>query len=340
MTPLPSPAPTAEYEGVDRRRFEEEIRPQGQPAVLRGLGAGWPVVRAARDSDEALIAYLKRFRLPTPVRVIAAPPEAEGRFFYSDDMSGMNFQQGASPLDPFFDRLLRDRENPRPFAVAVQSIPVPEILPGFEAENDTGLLDPSVVPRVWMGNALRVAPHYDLMENIGVVAAGRRRFTLFPPEQLANLYPGPFEYTPAGTPVSMVELARPDLDRYPRFRDALAAAQAADLGPGDAIYIPFHWWHGVDSLEPVNLFVNYWWNDGRKDAGNPYDALMYGLFALRPLPPEQRAVWRAVFDHYIFQAHGDPAEHLPPQAKGVLGPPTAELLERMRMTLKQIASKL
>src|SRR3712207_9345290 len=104
-----------------------------------------------------------------------------------------------SPLDPFLERLIRDRSNSNPYAVAVQSIPVPELLPGFETENSLDLLEPSVVPRIWMGNAIRVAPHYDLMENIGVVVAGRRRFTLFPPDQVSNLYVGPFELTPAGT---------------------------------------------------------------------------------------------------------------------------------------------
>ncbi|MFN3388208.1 MAG: cupin-like domain-containing protein [Allosphingosinicella sp.] len=340
MNILPQPAPVAEYRNVDRAAFEKEIRRAGQPAVLRGLGDGWASVRAARDSDRAIVDYVKRLRRDVPVRVIVAPPEAKGRFFYNEDVSGMNFTEGRSPLDPFLDRLLRDAGNPEAYAVAVQSVPVPDLLPGFEAENATDLVPEGVAPRIWMGNALRVAPHYDLMENIGVVVAGRRRFTLFPPEQIANLYPGPFEYTPAGTPVSMVELAAPDLDLYPRFADALAAAQVAELAPGDAIYIPFHWWHGVDSLAAVNIFVNYWWNEAPRDAGNPYDALIHALFALRTLPPDQRAAWRAVFDHYVFQTGGDPAAHLPPAARGVMGPVTPQLLQRMRATLKQILAKL
>jgi hypothetical protein len=178
------------------------------------------------------------------------------------------------------------------------------------------------------------------MENIGCVVAGRRRFTVFPPDQIANLYTGPLELTPAGTPVSLVDLAAPDLERFPRFADAMATAQGAELQPGDAIYLPFHWWHAVDSLEPLNFFVNYWWNDARRDLGNPYDALMHGFYAFRHLPPEQRDVWRTMFDHYVFCANGDPAEHLPEPARGILGAPTPQLIERMRATLKQIFGKL
>ena len=335
MTELPPPTPIREYEGVDRRRFLEEIRPAGQPAVLRGLARDWPAVQAALGSDEEIVAYLKRFRIERPVGAIVGPPEIEGRFFYTDDILRLNFEKGTSQLDPFLDRLLRDRGAERPLAIAVQSEKIPEIMPGFERENRTDLVGPDVVPRAWIGNRIRVAAHYDLMENVGCVVAGRRRFTVFPPEQLANLYPGPFELTPAGTPISLVDIADPDLDRFPHYAEAAAAAQSATLAPGDAIYLPFHWWHAVDSLEPFNFFVNYWWNDAQPGLGSPYDALMHALYALRHLPPEQRQVWREVFDHYVFCARGDPAEHLPPAARGVLGPPTRERLERMRATLAQ-----
>src|SRR6185312_11381993 len=46
-------------------------------------------------------------------------------------------------------------------------------------------------------------------------------------------------------------LDRPDDPRYPRLKDALATAKAADLGEGDAIYIPPLWWHHVESLEQL-----------------------------------------------------------------------------------------
>lgn len=340
MSPLPAPRPIREYERIDRRRFDEEIRPSNQPAVLRGLASAWPAVEAARASDERLVDYLKGLRTPQPVRVIVGEPEIEGRFFYTDDLSALNFKEGMSPLDPFLDRLIRDRSNPRPYSVAVQSIPVPELLPGFDTVNRIDLLDPSIVPRIWMGNAIRVAPHYDLMENIGCVVAGRRRFTLYPPEQVANLYVGPFEMTPAGTPVSLVDTVDPDLDRYPRFADAAASAQSATLDPGDAIYIPFHWWHGVESLEPVNIFVNYWWNPAPGDLGNPYDALLHGLYSLRNLPPDQRAAWRAMFDQYVFCINGDPTAHLPENVRGFVGAPDSQQLERMRATLKQVLQRL
>jgi hypothetical protein len=339
LNTLPDPRPIREYQAIGRDTFEE-IRALRQPAVLRGLAGHWPAVQAAMRSSEDLVDYVRRFGTSSPVRMIVGAPEIEGRFFYAEALTALNFGQGTSPLGPFLDRLLRDRDNPRPYALAVQSTPVPEMLPGFELENKTDLLGPSVVPRIWMGNAARVAPHYDLKENIGVVVGGRRRFTLFPPEQVSNLYVGPFELTPAGTPVSMVDLRKPDLERYPRFADAMAAAQVAELSPGDAIYIPFHWWHGVDSLEPINLFINYWWDPAPAHAGSPYDAMLHALITLRTLPADQRAAWREMFDTFVFCTHGDPTEHLPPEVRGFMDPSSPEQLQRMRASLMMSLRKI
>jgi hypothetical protein len=71
---------------------------------------------------------------------------------------------------------------------------------------------------------------------------------------------GPAHPTPAGTPVSMVHVTAPDLDRFPRFASALEAGEEAELNPGDAIFIPKDWFHHVEALEPFNMLVNYWWD--------------------------------------------------------------------------------
>ena len=335
---LPEPLRIREVDGIDRNGFDAEIRPACQPVIMRGLGKGWPAVQAGRTSPEAAIGYLKRFSHSEPALAVLGPPEIQGRFFYTPDLRALNFQTGRTPLDPFLDRLLRDQHEPNPYAMAVQSAPIPKLLPGFIDENRIPLVDAEVFPRIWIGNKVRVATHYDLMENVGLVVTGRRRFTVFPPEQIANLYSGPFELTPAGTPISLVDVTNPDLERFPRFAEAMAHAQSAVLEPGDAIYLPFHWWHAVDSLDAVSAFVNYWWNPAPAGLGKPYDALMLGLMSLRGLPDDQKRVWRMLFDHYVFQTHGDPAGHIPPDMQGVLGPITPERAARMRLALAQDAA--
>jgi hypothetical protein len=127
---------------------------------------------------------------------------------------------------------------------------------------------------------------------------GHRRFTLFPPEQLANLYVGPLEFTLAGQPISMVRLERPDLERYPRFPEAQAHAQVAELEPGDALFVPYMWWHHVESLDPFNVMVNYWWDDTPAWQGSPFKH-WHAIRSVKSLPEGKRAIWQRVFEHYV-----------------------------------------
>lgn len=314
---MAEPRPIAEFAGNDHRVWPA-IRAAGRPAIVRGLYRAWPAVEAAKQSAAALVAYCKRFSHPAPVPAIVGGPEIAGRFFYTDDLSGLNFTRGQSALDPFMDRLLRDADAPHPYAMAIQSAPVDDVLPGFSTDNPIDLPGIDARARLWMGNAIRVATHFDLKENIGVVVGGRRRFTVFAPDQLPNLYMGPFDLTPAGAPVSLVDPANPDLVRYPRFGEALRHAWQGELGPGDAIYIPYHWWHAVDSLDPVNLFINVWWDPAPAGLINPHDALLAAIGAYAGLRADQRAAWRVMFDWLVFREAGDPAAHIPPAARGVL----------------------
>lgn len=310
--------PMAERTGVDAATFRAEIEAANRPVVLRQVAAHWPAVAAARRSPRDLAAYLGRFDAGRPVDTLVGPPEIDGYFFYREDMSGLNFGRSKQRIGAVLAELIRIEQEARPHAISVQSVETREGLPGFEAENALPHVGAEVRPRVWIGNKVTVAPHFDLNDNVAVVVAGRRRFTLFPPDQLPNLYVGPFDFSPAGAPVSMVDPRAPDFDRYPRYRQALDAAQTAELEPGDAIYIPYMWWHGVESLERFNMLVNYWWNEARP-AGSPFDVLMHALLVMRSMPPEQKAAWRGMLDHYVFGANGEPLEHLAPERRGALG---------------------
>lgn len=335
MSPLGPAAAVAELSGaIDADGFDR-VRREGLPVVLRGLAASWPAVAAACQGDAAIVSYLTREPALRPVRAIAAPPSQCGRFFYNSDLTGFNFQSGSGQLALFLADLINAGPMADAPALAVQSEDLGEVVPHIAAENPLPLL-PGVRPRIWIGNRIRVAPHYDVKENVAVCVAGKRRFTLFPPAQIANLYPGPLELTPAGTPVSMVDEHDPDLARYPRYAQAWGVAQQATLEPGDAIYIPYCWWHGVESLDPLNILVNYWWNDAIADgAASPYDAMLHAMLALRHLPADQRAVWRDMLDFYVFETAGPAGEHLPDHARGVLGLPDPTLFARMRAIVRQ-----
>jgi len=320
------------HRGIDRRTFETAIQPAARPVVLAGLVADWPVVRAARQSRAELARILKTHDAGRQPHVIEAPPEAAGRIFYRDDLAAFNFTRQPAGLGATIDRLLDCADAPDAPAIFLESMSATAYLPGFAAAHHMPLLDERVEPRVWIGNAVKINTHFDLAYNIACVAGGRRRFTLFPPEQLANLYLAPLDFTPSGAPVSLVQLTNADHARFPLHAEALRHAWQAELEPGDALFIPFGWWHHVESLTPFNVLVNYWWN-GAPDFGPPHGALLHALLTIRDLPPDQRAVWANLFQQLVFTDPEQALAHLPAQQRGMLAPPSAERTRRIREKL-------
>ncbi|HET9863655.1 MAG TPA: cupin-like domain-containing protein [Steroidobacteraceae bacterium] len=317
---------------VDRAAFEAEIVEAAEPVVLEDVAADWPVVRAARQSRDALAQLLKSLDGGRQPYVIEAPAAAHGHIFYTEDLSGFNFTRRPAALGDTIDRLLRLADDSDPPALFLESMSARAYLPEFAPRHRMPLLDERVEPRVWIGNAVKVNTHFDLACNVAVVVGGRRRFTLFPPEQLENLYVAPLDFTPSGAPVSLVQFTRPDHARFPRYAEALRHARQAELGPGDALFIPYGWWHHVESLTPFNVLVNYWWNDA-PDGGAPHGALLHALLAIRDLPPPQRAVWEAIFRHLVFTDPEQALAHLPAERRGLLAAPSPERTRRIRETL-------
>jgi hypothetical protein len=333
--PIP---PIREFTKLDDDAIRREVIGSERPAVLRGLVSAWPVVAVGRRSLVAMVDYLRRFDNGTPVDAIMTPPEVEGRVFYDDTMTGFNFVRNRLPITAIAEQVLRYAAFARPPAVAAQSALIRDCLPGFSAENALTVVDGAIPPRIWLGNAITTPTHLDEWNNIGCVVSGRRRFTLFPPEQIANLYIGPLDFAPTGAPMSLVSLREPDFTRFPKFREALAAAVTAELGPGDALFIPPLWWHHVESLEPLNVLVNYWWRSAEGAAtatDSAFDSLIHSILNLRSLPPATREAWRAIFDHYVFGAQAGVTEHIPEHRHGILGKVSAADAARLRVYLAE-----
>ncbi|KAA9130904.1 cupin-like domain-containing protein [Marinihelvus fidelis] len=324
-----------EVHELTAEQFYEEILPGGQPAVFRGLVSDWPLVQAARTSDTSFCDYIRAFDRGQDISTAQGPASINGRLFYNADLSGLNFRTVQSRLSTSLQFLLEHANDTAPPTLAIQSAVISHYLPGMERENRLpgGLVPPDIDPRLWLGGRATVAAHYDPSENMACCVAGRRRFTLFPPEQVANLYIGPLELTPAGAAISMVDFDQPDLDRHPRFRDALAAALVADLEPGDAIYIPYLWWHHVRALDAINALVNYWWTPMPARGGDPRNALLHAMLAIRDLPPGYRAAWRSMFEHYAFDDRPVASEHLPESRRGILGDLDAADVTRLKQAL-------
>lgn len=320
----------------DAATFEREIRPAFRPVVMRGLAAHWPLVAAARADPAAVLDHIERTDTGQPADIMMTPAQEQGRFFFTPDMSGFNFRREHLSLGELARNLRQWAGEADPIGIYAGAAEIARHCPALAAENPLPLVDGmGATGRIWLGNATQVATHFDLSDNIAVVAAGRRRFTLFPPQATADLYVGPLNITLAGQPVSMVDPLAPDHDRYPRFAQAAALALYAELEPGDAIFIPTLWWHHVAASGPINVLVNYWHQDAARGGG--FLALVHALLAIRDQPALQRAAWRSWFEHFVFGEDApDAAAHLPPHARGVNGPATPARDEQMRRFIIQV----
>jgi hypothetical protein len=305
----------------------EAIVAADAPVVIKGLLDAWPALAAGRQSAQAMNAYLKGMDRGAQAPVMEAPASSGGWFSYGPDMREFAFSKRQAGISETLDRIEGLMGDPEAPFVAIQMLPLATHLPEFVPRNLMPLLPSQVMPRLWIGGPLRTQTHNDRDHNLACVLAGRRRFLLFPPTQVGNLYVGPLDNPP---PLSLVNPEAPDLERFPKFRQALAAAQVADLEPGDALFMPKYWWHHVTSLDPYNAMVNYWWGDTAAGLERANDVFLTALLALKDLPPGERAYWKAMFDAYVF-GDGEAVAHIPESLQGALGP----MSRSFRATLKQ-----
>lgn len=330
--PLPQGAAWAAVVALDR------------PVLFKRAATDWALVRAGQKSAEAAAAHLLSTHNGQPVVVYRGAPEMAGRFFYNDAVDGFNFTGTREPLAEVLAEVLAVGDAADAPAIYIGSTDVGLFFPGFAAENgfDLAAIHPMLTAHpglasVWLGNRTTATCHYDYSANIAVCAVGARRFTLFPPDQGANLYPGPLEPTPGGQVVSMVDFSAPDFARFPRYGDALEEAQVAEMEPGDVLIYPAMWWHHVEALSAFNILVNYWWNAVPAYIDSPQVTLHHALLSLRDRPEGEKRAWAALFDYYVFGDAEVPRAHLPAHAQGPLAPIDDITARRLRA---QILRKL
>jgi len=125
--------------------------------------------------------------------------------------------------------------------------------------------------------------HYDLSEGVLVQVVGTKRVTLFPPS--AQLYPYPVDH-PHDRQSSIPDIHRVNRKQFPLFDERMAVK--GELRAGQALFIPFGWWHQIES-EGVNVSVSFRWNPFE----NAVRKLTLGLKSVSMLPPAAQSLIRA-----------------------------------------------
>ena len=148
----------------------------------------WRAVREFANSPASLLRYLQQLDSGAAVNALMTAPQAGGQIAYNAAMDGFNFHRNRLPLSEIAEQLLRYAQFAQPPAVAAQSALIRDCLPAFSRDNALTLFDETILPRIWLGNRITTPTHVDEWNNVACVVAGSRRFTLFPPEQVANAW--------------------------------------------------------------------------------------------------------------------------------------------------------
>lgn len=319
--------------------LDDRILSSKEPVIIKGLVNHWTLVAEGRKSDSSAIDYLKSHYNGRPSVACIGSPEINGRFFYDAQATQLNFDTQQMKVDEVLDLIQLGFAETNPTSYYIASNVIDTHFPDFRRENDIVIPRPTldypiedVRISIWIGNRTTACCHYDASDNLACCVVGKRRFTLFPPDQIANLYPGPLTPTPGGQALSMVDFTNPDFEKYPKFAEALKHGQIAELEAGDALYLPSMWWHQVESQHQFNVLVNYWWSDSAKHMGPALNALYHAMLSLRDRPEHEKLGWKQVFDYYIFGDAQEATEHIPEQARGYLGKidtPKSKMLRAM-----------
>ncbi|KAH9489178.1 HSPB1-associated protein 1 [Bulinus truncatus] len=109
---------------------------------------------------------------------------------------------------------------------------------------------------VWFGSEGANTPgHQDTYGfNLVTQVYGRKLWILFPPDDSPYLYPTRIPYEESSI-FTQVNLRRPDFMTHPKLK--FSHPVIVVLCPGQTLYVPRHWWHYVESLEP-SISINVW----------------------------------------------------------------------------------
>lgn len=315
---MQSPKTISVLESIEQSVFINEYLTPGKPVVIRGLVSQLPVVKAAKRSNDAFLEYLTAHYVGGRIRFMTLANDAY--YFYNEDYSGFNFERKIGSYEQFLNAIRDASPVNAPNRVSLQSAPLKDHFPNLLGEYQMPLFDSAIEPRIWLGSAGKINSHFDDANNIACVISGKRTFTIFPPEQIENLYLGSLQITPGGAPISLAKLHEYDQQKFPKMKEAIKYSLSIELYPGDAIFIPALWWHHVESHEGVNGLINYWQGGSIENPQelSGLDAILFGLISLSKLPESEKLAWKTMFDHIVMKSEGQ-FDYVPDKIKGVLG---------------------
>lgn len=287
----PTVVPIDRLHQPDPALVAEQYVDRCEPVVVRGVTDGWPAM-----TEWTQEWFRDRFGDRSVAVTVGPCLDHQVQPMALRDL--LTSEPGAGP-----QLYLRQHQLPGSLPELLDDVERPVYIPGGR----------QAIINLWLGPAGTVQPfHKDNknplapVHNFLVQIQGRKRVSLVSADQDVLMY-----RRPAGQPdanYSSVDYLAPDLEEFPRFREA--TIHETVLEPGEMVLIPAGTWHHVVSLEP-SISVSFWWYQthvadlvagvaggrelGYTDRITDADVAEFGgpaafAYALGTLPPDRRAL--------------------------------------------------
>jgi hypothetical protein len=219
--------PITELERIDGDAFVEDFVRPGRPLLIRGgISREWPAY------DRWNYDYFKRTVGDTTIPVFDSQPE-----------SGVPAPDAYMKLSEYLDVITGGPSDLRIFSLNVYRFARP-LCSDFSFPDQLQLRFLRQFPMIFFGGEGSITElHYDVdLANILLTQFhGKKRVLLFSPNQSTNLYRMPWMLK------TMVDLSRPDCQKFPRLNDVQGLV--GHMEHGDTLFIPSGWWHYMEYPE-------------------------------------------------------------------------------------------
>ncbi|XP_051760890.1 HSPB1-associated protein 1 homolog isoform X3 [Ctenopharyngodon idella] len=258
-----------------------------KPAVFLNMTKDWPALHWTVEHLSTCLTERVRFRIGKRNEDMAPLFETECSYIEATvkEFLSWTLNEGESLVGPFSDYHYKEfwayadykyiaqlfQDKPAIFQDVVWS---DFGFPGRDGRDST----------LWIGTQGANTPcHLDSYGcNLVFQIQGRKRWHLFPPDDTPCLYPTRIPYEESSV-FSQVSVVHPDLKKFPAFRKA--RVHTVTLQPGQVLFVPRHWWHYVESVDPVTVSVNSWIEMDMDDEARVGEALTKTIVcALKSVP--------------------------------------------------------
>lgn len=242
----------------------------GRPAVVEGALEGWPAL--ARWSPDYLAARLGPIEVRCKVSASGAHPNFHAstlREAFATEPCSFAELVTSLPRDASGRRLFTGDEK---FVLrrrdGVTTID-PELAPLYDDARVPPWIPPDRLYTVWAwfsGAGVRTWLHYDNngCDNLNAQITGEKSCIVIDPDQLDRVALFPIGGANPALNCSQVDVAAPDLARFPAF--AHVEAWSARLVAGDLLFLPAWWLHAFAHHGAFNANLNFWWKPERASA--------------------------------------------------------------------------